>query len=808
MEILGPAAPVPNDQQLLEMLRAEVQTIISDDIPADTEPERIWALRQSQKADFYWRGIQYISPKFSEGGLINYSAIGSPITGNANGDSDIYDYVINIYRGYGRKFIAVLGARLPNVKAVPDDPDDENMLRLARQADAAANILRNQWDMEMRHMELALQLYKNSTAFIYTPWVTDKEKYGTRKEPKLEARQVKNGPDSWKCAGCGAQLDQPADVCPSCGQAMVQHVPGPTVDAPEVVGYAEYENGRVEFHLCNVFTVACPFWSKDLDDAPWLSYEYDEYKGLLIRMFPELRNESVDSPGTVDQASSQLARQARDAAASPLGIPNPHRQSRWTYRRLWLKTFMYELVKDAEKREMLKQHFPDGLKITTVNGKIMKLENEKLTDVWVCCKPETSEYIYADGIGYDMLAVQDLKNDTTNLAYRTFEGGIGMNFADPRAIDIDQWESRQRVPNEIIGVLPGFGGSLADAFYQVPPAQMNPQTLQWAASIENDGRVAIGTTEAIYGGASSIQETAHQAELQKNASLQQLGITYLYIRKADEAVYTNGVKQLARYASGTMKGAKKSDAGYESIVVDISQLAEDGWHFESEEAFPMTHAERRAWLMWLLGNPQTAQGVGITHPRNAPKNQALLGFSDYYADGVDDHYKAQEVISELVKGAPIKKPMPDGSVDIQPSIPIDDFDNHALMSQEAFAWCKGTAGRRAQKDTMDGFANVVAWGQAHMKASQPPPPPKPPAKLSISAKLGDMMPDQAQEILQDFGVNAPPSPALASAEQGIQPNEQDMAPHPNQTPAPGVAGGPPPPPPMMPQSPGAPGMVQ
>ncbi len=797
------------------MLRAEVEGIIREDIPADTEPERIWALRQAQKADFYWRGIQYISPKFSEGGLINYSSIGSPITGNSNQDSDTYDYVINIFRGYGRKFVAVLGSRLPNVKAVPDDPDDENMLRLARQADAAANILRTQWDMEMRHMELALQLYKNSTAFIYTPWVTDKEKYGSRKEPKIEARQVKNGPDSWQCAGCGAQLDQPADVCPNCGQAMVQHVPAPTVEAPEVVGHAEYDNGRCEFHLCNVFTVTVPFWSKTLDDAPWLSYEYDEYKGLLIRMFPELRNESTDSPGTVDQASSQLARQVRDAAASPLGVPNPHRESRWTYRRLWLKTFMYELVKDQQKRELLKQHFPDGLKVTSVNGKVMKLENEKLIDVWVVVKPETSEYIYADGIGYDMLSVQDLKNDVTNLAYRTFEGGIGMNFVDPRAIDIDQWESRQRVPNEIIGVLPSFGGSLSDAFYQVPPAQMNPQTLEWAASLENDGRVAIGTTEAIYGGQGGPQETAHQAELQKNASLQQLGITYLYIRKADEKVYTNGVKQLARYASGTMKSAKKSDAGYESIVVDISQLAEEGWHFESEEAFPMTHAEKRAWLMWLLGNPQTAQGVGITHPRNAPKNQALLGFSDYYADGVDDHYKAQEVINELVKAAPIKKPLPDGSADIQPSIPIDDFDNHQLMALEAFSWCKGTSGRRAQKDTIDGFANVVAWGQAHMKAAQPPPPPKPPAKLSISAAFKDLAPEQGAEILEDFGVHAPVPQLPQQSQPGLAPGPADMAAPPSpggQPPAPGSPsspnGGAPMPPPQMPPIPGAPGMVQ
>src|SRR5579859_1417202 len=428
---LGPAAPALDEKQLIELLKSDVEKILREDIPPDTEPEKIWALRQAQKADFYWRAIQNISPKWTDGGQIAYSAIGSPISNTKGKDAYVYDYVINIFRGYGRKFVAVLGQRLPNVKAVPDDPDDEDALRRTRMADIAASVLRSQWDMEMRHMELALQLYKNSTAFIYTPWVTDADKYGRRSEPQVEARQVPNGPETWNCQQCGKSYTNAAAAQQDPHQGMLQHNPAPMVSVPEVVGTAQYDNGRVEFHMCNIFTVTVPFWCKDIEDVPHLKYEYDEYKGRLIKMFPDLREASADSPGTYDSASSQLAKQVRDAAASPLGVPNPHRESRWSYTRFWFRTFMYELVKDDNKRQLLYQYYPDGLKVTLVNGQVKKLENEKLTDVWVACKPETSEYIYADGIGYDMLPIQDLKNDAANLGYRTLEGGIGINFADP-----------------------------------------------------------------------------------------------------------------------------------------------------------------------------------------------------------------------------------------------------------------------------------------------------------------------------------------------------------------------------------------
>ena len=222
----------------------------------------------------------------------------------------------------------------------------------------------------------------------------------------------------------------------------------------------------------------------------------------------------------------------------------------------------------------------------------------------------------------------------------------------------------------------------------------------------------------------------------------------------------------------------------------------------------MTHAERRAYLMWILGTPQMAQSLSVAHPRNIAKNQALLGLSDYYADGVDDHYKAQEIIPELLKAQPIKAPLPDGSMSMQPSIPIDDFDDHAIMAQEAYAWAKATSGRREQKDNPGGFANVIAWGAAHMKANQPPPAPMPPPKLSISAKVGDLQPDQAQAVLSDFNVNVPPAqgalppnlPLHAAAQPAVGPANASNGP----------SGGPPkpiPPPPVPPNTPTSPAMA-
>lgn len=801
MLAIASAAKPPTAEELLAKLREPLEKIIREEIAPDVEPEKQWQLKQAAEADFVYRGLQWIYPTMGADGSTSFSAAGSPITGNPSGSQGLYDYIQNIYRGYCRKFVAVLGQRIPNVVATPDDPDDDASLATTEQANVGSAILDAAWDTELRSLELCLHLYKNGTTFAYTPWVTDKTKYGSTQQPKMQQRTVQTGPATYSCLNCGAEVPDsfpPPESCPQCGGSPLQRNQSPTMSVPEMSGVQEYDNGSVEFHLTTVMTTSTPFFIKDLDEALWLEYRYDESKWRLMRVYPQLRprRSSDANSGGSDTASASLGTMVRDAASSPTGTPQ-HRQNRWDYRRLWIKADLYEALAtddDDSLRELALEHFAEGMKITMVEGKIIEIEEEKLTDVWAACKPETSEYIFADPMGTDMLPAQRLKNDTLNIAYQTIEGGLPLHFADPRVLNVDWLNSQSAMPNRFIPVIAQLGSQLSDSIHQTQPSVFSDQMIPWMAGVENDARIGIGTTESVYGGiVPGDEQTAHEAELRKNAALQQLGITFVYIRKFWAKAKTNGVKMLAKYGTGMLRKVRKGEQGFESLVLDFAKLKEGGWHFEAEESFPVSHAEQRAYLLWMLANPQIAQSQGFMDPRNISKNHALLGFTGYKVGGQDAHDKAQDIFAELLKGAPIQKPSDDGSVDTQPSVPIDEFDDHTQMASEAHAWCISRIGRKLREQNEQGFNNVVAWGKAHFVAANvaPPPPPPPPAKLNISMPLDKMAPEITGQVMEDFHL-MPGAPPPAPAPVGSTPAPKATASQPAPVAPPNSAAGAPP----------------
>lgn len=768
-------APPPTKQQLLATLKDCLKDLVTDEINGEMEPERLWTLKQSRKSDLYWRGIQYVSPYLFDNGSVDFSGVsGVPLasTGDGkDGSMGLYDYNQNIYRGFGRKFAAVLGQRSPNVKAVADDPQDEQAKIATRNADNAAAILHSKWNVEVRNMELAMYLWKSGTAFAYTPFIKDGRKYGVSTEPKLEAREVPTGPATWSCKNCGAETpeSQPGVAPQSCPNCRAPYGPEDyrepnTVSVPVPVGVAQYENGAVELELLNSMFVVTGFYNRSLEEAPWISYDYDAHKGKLIQKYPELRDSNLDNQGP-DTSSTTAAQMTRDSAASPMGIPVPHRASRWNYRRVWIRPEMYECVKDDGNRKLLLDNFRTGLKITMVQGRVMELEEEDLSDVWAECQPETGEFIYRDGIGFDMLSVQDIVNDCgVNIPAETIERGLGITFADPRVIDVDQWNKKAAKAAEVIPVLTAVGQTLGDSFYQMPPAAFSGQIESWSGSMQSMGMQVVGVVPEIFGGGDA--DTARQAEINKNAALMQLGTTWLYVRKFWEKVYLNGVKQMAKWGSGTVQ--------HGTMTVDLAELAAGGYHFEADEAMPMTWAQRRDFIMWLLEKPpELLQAYGVTHPQNVRNNQALLGMTGYYTPNSDLLDKTLETIQQLSQQAPVQQQGQDGSMQLQPSIPADEFeDDHAFVVQAVQAWCTSATGRKVRETSPDGYANVVAFGKAHAQMAAPPPPAPPPPqppKITFSGKL-PLDAQQSQQILQEQGINVPaPIPPLTNAHGQVAP---------------------------------------
>lgn len=755
MTELGQIAAPPTPEELLKVLASPLKKLVEEQVENDSSSEKIWQYNNARRNYLMFRGMQFLAPVMRDG-YSDYAPVGSIYgayganAGNGDGEGGCYDYTRNIFRGKGIKFIAVVGQRAPNVTALADDPDDENSTRSCRSANECNAILNSWWGVDEKNIEVATYTWTTGPAYIYTPWNADGVMYGFRQEPKYRTEQQPMGDPAYHCMNCGADSPQPGP-CPQCGVPLGPDslVEPPKADVPVPDGVMQYPNGRVECYVVDSTMVTTPFYVKsDLKYCPRLKYEYEEDKSTLIHMFPELRGKGDDfgtGGGLADRG-----RQVRDAIVSPTGAPTRNSgKTRWLFTRIWLSPKEYATA-DDQTRKLLDENFATGIKITRVNGETVKLEEERLDEVWAAVQPSASATLNADPVGQDLVSAQLLTNHVLNIAAETIERGNPLTFVDPRVVNLTAWNRQKSRPNQVIPTLAAVGSTLGESFYQTQPSQFSNQMQPWIASVEQGATEDVGVTPEIFGGGNA--DTARQAEINKNAAMMQLGIPWAFIRKAWERAKRNGVLQLVKYGPATVREGKN--------VVELSELTGGAWHFEADEAIPTTWGQQRDFVMFMLQQGQEVQAAwGLSRPENIALNKSLVGMEGMYTPGLDDADKVQDTIQKLLQAQPIQKQNPDGSPDTQPSIPPDEFEDDAnLVVQLIQSWAQSKPGRDAREQNEGGYSNVIAYGVAYKNLLNPPPPPPPPVvpKVSVSVSSKDLAPNQTQAILQDANLQVPP----------------------------------------------------
>jgi hypothetical protein len=767
MTNLGPAEKPPSPEQLLAALKKPLSDLIATEIDAEFEPEKVWQYNYARRNALFFRGLQFLAPD-KVNGVNDYVPIGGMWGGGANGQgggADCYDYTRNIIRGFGNKFIAVIGQRSPNVTAVADDPQDEKSMKACRQANEANAILNAHWDVDERNIEIAFWVWTTGPAYIYTPWNADGEMYGYRQEPKYRTEQQPMGDPYFHCVQCGADSPQPGP-CPQCGMELTEQdmVEPEVVDVPVEDGYTQYPNGRVECYVLDCTTVSTPFHAKrDLRYCPWLDYTYEENRAKLIKKWPELRNKPPDwSDGTT---TSIQGKETRAALVSPTGVPQKARTTRWKYSRKWLQADQYALIKEDQFRKLLEENFPEGIKISRVNGEIMELEPERLDKVWSAVQPSPAPNLNADPVCTDLISAQQLENHVLNIGAETIERGNALTFADPRVINFQQWNAQSSKPNSVIPTLAAVGQTLADSFWQTQPSRFSDQMMPWISGVVDNAVEDVGTPPAIFG--SSNAGTAREAEINKNAAMMQLGLVWTYFRKGWAQAKTNGIMQMAKYGTGTMREGQN--------MVDLAELTAGGWHLEAEEAIPSSWGQQRDFVQFMMTQPPEVQaGWGMQRPENIPLMKSLMGMVGLYTPGLDDRDSVIDLIQQLLQGEPVQKQNPDGSTTLEPSIPIDDFVHDAnLVVQVIQGWAQKASLTGGIRETNPGgYSNVLSFGKAYrdLMNAPPPPPPAPPIapKLSVSISSKDLAMNQTQALLGDANLQVPPPemPPMSMMPQG------------------------------------------
>jgi len=791
MQVLGSAPPAPSTEEIIAVCGDSLRALMKEEIGDEVDSDRRFILLKIYKAYLYFRDLQSYAPALFESLLDATSIVGTATnTPNDLNGSNIYDWTQNIYRGYCRKLEAVIGNRMPNAIAVPDNPQDESAIRATESANAAALKIRFMCDLEAKCLYQVFSLFNYGTGFWHLDWEIDGQKYGTKPQESMSAGQAPLGDGGFNCPQCAATTPaadpsnpQPPANCPQCQSPLsMQNFQSPTIgDVPQKT-ITQVPNGQLNITFHDSTEVITVLDMEAIDqDTPWLRMERTCHKAKLMKLF----GNKIKKNGE-DSAYSQYAQSIRSAMASPIGLVRPVKDNQWVRADTWLNSDMYLMLSDADAQKMMTENFPQGCVITEVKGGIVDIKAEALHEHWDYCKPEPSNRIIGDPLGDDWIQAQDLYSNYLNQTSETLERSNQPMLVDVTRIDIQALQMHRTNPGEVIPAVRPAGGSLSDLMYQPEPVQISEQIAPFIQGIMDVAMQDSGLLEAIWGGGDAEEPTARQAELKKNAALMQLGVVWTQIRKCLERLYLKGCRILGQYEEGIQSFAKKNQFGtYSSLPITMSDLKDGKFHFEADEAVPMTWGQQRDLLMWFLDKPQELlQQFGMNDPLNIPEQKRLLGMPGERVPLLDDRQKCMGVIDELATSAPVPGP-PDPTTGapgpMQSSIQPDWEDNvqFNVACVKAYLIVNPTL----KTENAQGYQNIQLYGQAcEAKANQPPAPPVPKTSIAVSLKGPDLGTQAVQDLLDKEGLLDQGTQVQSEADRALQagllPNGQPPMPPP------------------------------
>lgn len=752
----------------LTPLLPELKSLVTRHVVNAIDYEKRHQYAEARRNQAYYTSNQYVVPVVQGQTIVDWRAPSGNLRFSETQTENAYDYVRNQIRGDGKKLVAVLGQRAPNVEAMPDRLDDDDAMRTTKLVNKMLADFNSQWDVERMQRLLTLSLWKFGSTFGHTRWTANGRKYGWREEPKIEEQMVEE-PGGYQCSACGTSSPD-MGMCPGCGKFLQPEEALPPQQVPQAVqtGVERYPKGAVEASLESVLRITTPFYSEGIDTLPWLWVEREEHQAIILAAYNDgrhplameklwkIRSTSSDVVGS--NSLSTTGRAARDAASSPNASYMTPRRDRWSLAEYYLTPEMFMYVIDDTQRNTLLSMFPDGVKITFVEDDIIDVEALRLADEWSVCFPEPNDSMYPDPLCKDYMQAQDLINDALNIGVETAERAIGFTVYDPQVINKQYFKDNPASPGEMIPAVPGVGKRLSDSMWNSPRPELPADLLQWGDHIVAWARENVGIQPALFGGEGPVQ-TAYQASRQLNQALMQLSTIWNEMRSFWRRLYMNAIR--LRVANDP----------------DFANVPLQGWHLDVEEAIPLSWGQLRDFFILLLEKgPDAWQMFGLTHPSNLGIVSKALGLKGWTTPNEKERVAILDTIKQLLQEAPLPPPIdpmtgaPLGPP--QPSIPPDDLEFlPPLVVDVVRHWRADEEGREAKQTNPPGYANVMAWGRAYMLMMAPPPmpgggpAPGGPAPEGAAIPGGETIPEGAQSMA---GEAPPPPPSVAQPPETLQ----------------------------------------
>ena len=681
-----------------------------------------------------------------------------------------------LYQATGLYIIAVLSGGPPTVRFFPANADNGLDVATAKAANTITELFYRTNDIDSLIAREAQLLYTDGVFFAYVRHVLNAQRFGTHEEDVIEPVDTQLSPDTYGCvAGCGTRTDGETaagqiaaggeSTCQACGAPIdaMSFQAGERAMVPQKVGTKTVANGAELLDIYGKLEVTVPPAARDLASAQWLRLRTDVDVSELRFEYQDMAdsiNPGEPSDGTATEA--RLARISAQAGGwqSPYGFAADDGGKTCTYTRIWLRpSIFFRLSSHDDKRDRLLKLFPDGVYVAYVGNTLLRARSESLDKYWVECHAYPGIGQVRPAIGDCLLDAQDALNDLMDSELSNARLSSPSLFVDSKTVDPKAWmQARQRGGNTFPVTRQG-GEDIGSNFFQATPSGNNPGATALREWIFGPGAQYLSATlPGMTGQSDPNLKTARAYAQAKEQAMGRIGIVWRAIKQAHVEIVTKAVRLYIDFRTMDVTLPQITPAGFANEEIRLDDLhGQIVAYPESDEAYPMSAADKRQVFEALLQNPDpSVHGIAVELD-NLEYAKGTMGWAGLVMPGEKSRAKQMAEIQELLAGQPIQNPPPMGPVGPPPvdpftgaplgpppmgpvgppppplpSVPIDkELDEHPVELKTIQSWMHSAAGL-AQKGT-PGYENVRLHGVAHFQAMQPPQPQPPPPEPIVVA---------------------------------------------------------------------------
>jgi hypothetical protein len=476
-------------------------------------------------------------------------------------------------------------------------------------------------------------------------------------------------------------------------------------------------------------------YARKYSDTPYLRHKFEQHKSMLLNLFPN----AAEHLGGISSRDF-TERQYRTFAGSREELRN----NMLTVNCQWLRPWSFDapLAGNDDVIAKLKKTFPKGCYAVICNNRVFDMRDESLDEHWEITHHPTSIHLHADPMGKPLIPIQELRNESVDLAIETFEHSIPETFADKDVLDFQSYGKETAKAGMVYPVKKPLGASIGESFHSLKTATLNEEIESFIARLDSDGQFSVGSFPSIYGGPSTTgSKTASEYSQSRAQALQRLNINWTMLKHWWANTMFKATTQFVNAMVTDEKLVTKtpqSSTGFINTWIRQSELTGRVGRVEPEvdEELPVSYAQIKQTLMELLtlGNEELSNW--IMHPNNAGLAAKAVGIP-LYIPGADARDKQMSEISEMLNGQPLAEGV--SSVQINPLT-----DQHEIEAETLLVFLNSSTGQAQKRINPMGIQNCEFHYMAHI--------------MEIANKQQQQVNEQAEMQAQEANAGEQPPP--------------------------------------------------